>query len=221
MGVKTAMATSWGEPNNLQEAINWVDKATGASDRFHEVWEASHRHREQHHGDCTVYPSSDGPFLGAMAAVAGAKRILEVGCGLGYSALWLAHGAGRDAHVETIEGDPSHASIAEGNFAAEGLASQISILGGRAAATMAKLKGPYDLIYFDGNPDEAIEDLDQFERLIRQGGTLLSANLFLGVFAPDIPGLERTAEYRRRITNADGWITAWLHSGSKAISVRR
>jgi predicted O-methyltransferase YrrM len=128
---------------------------------------------------------------------------------------------GPDARVETIEGDPSHAAVAEGNFAAEGLAGQISILGGRAAATMAKLKGPYDLIYFDGNPDEAIEDLDQFERLIRQGGTLLSANLFLGVFAPDIPGLEQTAEYRRRITNGDRWITAWLHSGSKAISVRR
>jgi predicted O-methyltransferase YrrM len=114
--------------NNLQEAINWVDKATRASDRFYQVWEASHRHREQHNGDCTVYPSSDGPFLGARAAAAGAKRILEVGCGLGYSALWLAYGAGPEARVETIEDDSSHAAIAEGNFPAEGLADQISIL---------------------------------------------------------------------------------------------
>jgi len=215
------MATSWGEPNNLQEAINWVDNATRASDRFRQVWEASHRHREQHRGDCTVYPSSDGPLLGAMASAAGAKRILEVGCGLGYSALWLAHGAGPQARVETIEGDPSHAAVAEGNFAAEGLAGQITILSGRAAAVMAKLKGPYDLIYFDGNPDEAIDDLDQFERLVRPGGLLLSANLFLGVYVPDIPGLEKTAEYRQRITNTDRWLTAWLHTGSKAFSIRR
>ncbi len=215
------MATSWGEPTNLQEAINWVDKATRASDRFRAVWEASHRHREQHGGDCTVYPSSDGPLMGTLAAAAGAKRILEVGCGLGYSALWLAYGAGQEARVETIEGDPSHAAIAEGNFAGEGLAGRITIHVGRAAAVLAKLSGPYDLIYFDGDPAEAINDLDQFERLVRPGGLLISANLFLGVYMPDMPGLEKTAEYRRRITDVNRWMTAWLNSGSKALSVRR
>jgi predicted O-methyltransferase YrrM len=215
------MGTSWGEPTNLQEAINWVDNATRVSDRFRPVWEASHRHREQHGGDCTVYPSSDGPLMGTIAAAAGAKRILEVGCGLGYSALWLAHGAGQEARVETIECNPSHAAIAEGNFASEGLAGQITIHAGRAAAVLAKLSGLYDLIYFDGDPAEALEDLDQFERLLRAGGLLISANLFLGVYMPDMPGLEKTAEYRRRIRDVDRWMTAWLNTGSKALSVRR
>ena len=215
------MATAWSEPTNQQEAINWVEKATRASDRFHQVWEASHHHREEHRGACTVYPSSDGPLMGTMAAMAGAKRILEVGCGLGYSALWLAHGAGDEARVETIEADPSHAAIAEGNFAGEGLAGQIRVLVGRAAAVLAGLKGPYDLIYFDGDPAEALADLDSFERIIRPGGLLISANLFLGAYDPNIPGLEKTAEYRKRITSGDRWMTAWLQSGSKAFSVRR
>ncbi len=215
------MATAWGEPTNQQEAINWVEKATRASDRFHQVWEASHRHRAEHRGACTVYPSGDGPLLGTIAAAAGAKRILEVGCGLGYSALWLAHGAGDDARVETIEADPSHAAIALGNFAAEGLAGRITILSGRAAAVLRGLKGPYDLIYFDGDPAEAADDLDSFERIIRPGGLLISANLFLGAFDPNMPGLKKTAEYRKRIASDDRWITAWLQSGSKALSVRR
>jgi predicted O-methyltransferase YrrM len=215
------MATSSGEPTNQQEAVNWVERATRAADRFHQVWEASHRHRAEHRGACTVYPSNDGPLLGTLAAASGAKRILEVGCGLGYSALWLAHGAGAEARVETIEADPSHAAIAEGNFAGEGLAGQIAILGGRAAAVLRGLKGPYDLIYFDGDPAEAIDDLDQFERLIRPGGFLISANLFLGAFDPNIPGLEKTAEYRKRITSGDRWMTAWLSTGGKAFSVRR
>jgi predicted O-methyltransferase YrrM len=215
------MATSWAEPTNLQEAINWVEKALRSADPFRAVWETSHRHREQHGGACTVYPSSDGPWLGAMAAAAGAKRILEVGCGLGYSAMWLAHGGGPQARVETIEADPSHAAIAEGNFAGEGLAGQIAILAGRAASVLRSLKRPYDLIYFDGDPAEALDDLDQFERLVRPGGLLISANLFLGVYDPAMAGLEKTAEYRRRISDRERWITAWLPNGSKALSVRR
>jgi predicted O-methyltransferase YrrM len=215
------MGTSWGEPTNQQEAINWVEQASRAADPFRAVWETSHRHREQHGGACTVYPSSDGVWLGTMAAAAGARRILEVGCGLGYSAMWLAHGAGPQARVETIEADPSHAAIAEGNFAGEGLAGQIAILAGRAAAVLRGLKGPYDLIYFDGDPAEALDDLDQFERLLRPGGLLISANLFLGIYDPAMAGLEKTAEYRRRICDRDRWMTAWLHAGSKALSVRR
>jgi hypothetical protein len=34
-------------------------------------------------------------------------------------------------------------------------------------------------------------------------------------------GLEKTAEYRRRICDRERWMTAWLHAGSKALSVRR
>lgn len=215
------MATSWGEPTNQQEAINWVEKTTRAEDRFHQVSEASHRHRAEHRGACTVYPSADGPLLGTMAAIAGAKRILEVGCGLGYSALWLAHGAGAEARVETIEADPSHAAIAEGNFAGEGLAGQITILAGHAATVLRGLKGPYDLIYFDGDPAEALDDLDNFERIIRPGGLLISSNLFLGAFDPNMPGLEKTAEYRKRIISGDRWTTGWLQNGSKALSIRR
>ena len=216
------MGTSWGEPTNQQEAINWVEKATRAADRFHQIWEASHRHRAEHHGACTVYPSADGPLLGAMAAATGAKRILEVGCGLGYSALWLAHGAGTGARVETIEADPTHAAIAEANFAAEGLNNgQITILAGRAVSVLRGLKGPYDLIYFDGDPAEALDDLDNFEQIIRPGGLLISANLFLGVYDPNLPGLEKTAEYRKRIASGERWSTAWLQTGSKALSIRR
>jgi predicted O-methyltransferase YrrM len=44
----------------------------------------------------------NGPLLGVLAAATGAERILELGTGLGYSALWLAEDG---AHVDTIEQD--------------------------------------------------------------------------------------------------------------------
>lgn len=112
------MATSWGEPTNLQEAINWVERHSQAADRFRHLAEASDRHRAQHR--CGIYPSSDAQLLGVLAAASGARRVMEIGCGLGYSALWLAYGAGGEATVETIESDQAHAGMARGNFAAEG-----------------------------------------------------------------------------------------------------
>lgn len=101
------------------------------------------------------------------------------------------------------------------------MGDRIRVLEGRAASVMAGLKPFYDLIYFDGDPAEALDDLDQFERLLRRGGMLVSANLFLGAYDPEIPGLEKTAEYRRRIMDGAKWFTAWLSTGSKALSIRR
>jgi len=81
------------------------------------------------------------------------------------------------------------------------------------------MKGRYDLIFFDISPTESLAVLDHSERLLRKGGLLISANLFLGQFAPDIPGLEKTAEYRLRILDAARWLTGYMTDGT-SISVR-
>jgi len=159
-------------------------------------------------------------LLCALAAAAKPKRLLEVGCGLGYSALWLAHGAGPGGHVETIEANKEHAKIARGHFKAEGLERSIEVLVGDAKRVLPSLKGRYDLVYFDINPSESLVVLDHSERLLRRGGLLISANLFLGQFAPDIPGLEKTAEYRLRLLDAARWLTGFMADGT-SISVLR
>jgi predicted O-methyltransferase YrrM len=166
-----------------------------------------------------VYPSSNGPLLGALAAAVKPKRLLEVGCGLGYSGLWLAHGAGPGGHLETIEVSKEHARIARSHFKAAGLEKRIHVLGGEAKRVLPALKGRYDLVYFDISPSESLFILDQSKRLLRRGGLLISANLFLGQFAPHIPGLEKTAEYRLRILDATRWLTGYMADGT-SISVR-
>jgi len=159
-------------------------------------------------------------LLCALAAAAKPKRLLEVGCGLGYSALWLAHVAGPGGHVETIEANKEHVKIARGHFKAEGLENRIEVLVGDAKRVLPSLKGRYDLVYFDINPFESLVVLDHSERLLRRGGLLISANLFLGQFAPDIPGLEKTAEYRLRLLDAARWLTGFMADGT-SISVLR
>jgi len=210
------MATN--EPKSAAAVKRWIEKHTRSSDRFAYVADKYEPHRKEH-GCYDVYPSSNGPLLGALAAAAKPKRLLEVGCGLGYSALWLAYGAGPRGYVQTIEASKEHAKVARDHFKAESLEKRIVVLVGEAARVLPALKGGYDLIYFDTDPAESLVILDHSERLLRKGGLLISANLFLGQFAPDIPGLEKTAEYRLRILDAARWLTAYTADGT-SISVR-
>ena len=206
------------EPKSAAAVERWIDKHTRSADRFAYVADKYEPHRNEHR--CyDVYPFSNGPLLAALAAAAKPKRLLELGCGLGYSSLWLAYGAGPQGNVETIEASKEHARIARGHHKAEGFDKRIRVLVGEASRVLLTLKGPYHLIFFDIDPAEFLTVLDHSARLLRKGGLLISANLFLGQFAPDILGLKKTAEYRLRILDATRWLTGYMTDGT-AISVR-
>jgi len=205
------------EPTSPEAVASWI--SARASDPFADVRRASEHHRLAHGRGCSVYPTSHGPLLGALAAVARAERILEVGCGLGYSALCLASGAGPGALVQTIEHDPEHAALARTNVTARGYDQRINVLEGAGADVLPTLAGPYDLVFSDGDPEEFELDLGEFERLLEPGGLLVSANLFLGQFVPDLPSLPDAAAYRDRLLDETRWRTAFV-PGGMALSLR-
>ena len=207
------------EPTTREAVAAWIAAETRAHDPYAAIYDASEQHRINHGPDCDVYASSSGPLLGAIAAAIGAKRILEIGCGLGYSALCLADGAGPDGTVETCEHNPEHAALARTNFDQSAIGKRITILPGHARDLLPKLTAAYDLIFADGDPDEYLADLEHFIRLLRPGGTLITSNLFLGVYIPDAPWLADVAEYRRRILEDPRLRTTFLPDG-KALTIR-
>jgi predicted O-methyltransferase YrrM len=152
-------------------------------------------------------------LLGVLAAATGARTILELGTGLGYSALWLADSG---AHVDTIEQDPAHADLAREHLGG----ADIEIHVGAGAEIMPTLEPGYDLIFNDGEPIEFETDLDEFERLLRPFGLLASGNLFLGQYSDDVEGLEHAAAYRDRLLDGDRYLTTILRDGL-ALSVLR
>jgi predicted O-methyltransferase YrrM len=114
--------------------------------------------------------------------------------------------------IESVERDPTHAAIAREHFIAAGLSDRVRILQGIGAELLPTLNESYDVAYFDTDPAEALLDLEQFQRLLKPGGLLISANLFLGQYAPDLPGLEKTAEYRERILDDALWLTTFCRT---------
>ncbi len=200
-----------GEPTSSEAVREWIREH--AHDRYENVREASEGHRSEHGAGCTGYPTASGPLLGVLASATGAKRVLELGTGLGYSALWLASGG---AHVDTIEQDEVHAALAGEHLGG----ADIEIHFGQGADVLSSLKPGYDLVFSDGEPVEFETDLDRFESLLRPRGLLVSANLFLGQYSLDVQGLEHAAVYRRRLLDESRFTTAILVDGL-ALSVLR
>ena len=144
-----------------------------SNDPFAHVREATLRHRSKH--GCGAHPYDNGPLLGALAAAAGAQRILELGCALGYTALSFAHGAPK-AKVDTIERDGEHVRLARDNITAARRDKQITVHEGDFASVLPKLDPGYDVAFFDGHtPVPALHKA--LHGLLRTVGILITANL--------------------------------------------
>jgi predicted O-methyltransferase YrrM len=177
-------------------------------DPFAEVRTQTLRHRAQH--GCGTYPFEDGAILGVIAAAVAPARVLELGCALGYTSLWFAHGA-KQAQVETVELDGEHVRLARENFAAFGVADRVTVHQGEFAKVLPTLAPGYDLAFFDGfapTPDY----LHAFERLVRPRGVLISSNLHFRD--------ADTRAYRDLLFEGGAWLTAAIADGDTAMSVR-
>src|SRR5437762_8955083 len=76
--------------------------------------------RADEHG-FPIVGRATGRYLELAARAVGARRIMELGSGYGYSAYWFAQAVGADGQVVCTEGDPANAALAEEYLTAAGL----------------------------------------------------------------------------------------------------
>jgi len=176
-------------PSDASERINAYLLELLGGDPFAEVYEACAPHREAHTSalreggwpDCGVYPASPQKMrlLSTLLRALGARRGLEIGGGLGYSALWLADAMGLAGQLETIDRDADHIATIDRYTEQFGLAGRIIAIHGEADDVLQRLSGPYDVIHDDGWFGEQPAYYEQMLALLRPGGVLLLANFFL------------------------------------------
>ena len=178
------------------------------TDPFRAIRDGTIAHIHKH--NCGCYPFFDGSLLGAVAGAMGAKRILELGTALGYSALWFAHGAPQ-AVIDTIDFDPDHVRIATDSIAAAGFAARVRLHEGDFGDVMRTLKPGYDLGFFDGF-DPSLKNLDRMRALLRPRGVMITTNLDFG---------NEASGYRERLADPDEWLSTFAaEDGRTAISVK-
>ena len=133
-------------------------------------------HRVQH--ACSAHPFGDGAALYELAARLQAQHILELGTGIGYTAVLLAS-ACPSAHIDTLEGEETHVQLAQSLFQQLGLAERIHLHAGSFADTLGPLPtGHYDLAFFDGHAPPLIV-VRHFYELLAPNGVLVCSNMRL------------------------------------------
>ncbi len=102
---------------------------------------------------------------------------LEIGCAVGFSALFMSEYAPEGCRITTIEKYEKRIPVARENFKRAGREESITLLEGDAADMLKTLTGTYDLIFMDAAKGQYIHFLPELIRLMPKGGLLLSDNV--------------------------------------------
>jgi caffeoyl-CoA O-methyltransferase len=98
-----------------------------------------------------------GVTLEVLARTVGARRIMELGSGFGYSAYWHARAVGAEGEVHLTDGDPENEAKADDYLKRAGLADRVTFHVGDAVSEMGRLDGEFDVVFCDidkhGYPD--------------------------------------------------------------------
>lgn len=116
------------------------------------------------------------------------KKILEVGCAIGYSAIIMSESLTEDGHITTLEYDPKMVELARENISRAGLSDKITVIEADAKDYVSYLDDSetYDIVFLDGPKAHYLFMLDDAVRLLKKGGLLISDNiLFKGMTADD------------------------------------
>ena len=131
-----------------------------------------------------------GALLRVLATSIGASRILEIGTAIGYSGIWLAGALPAGGMLVTLELEEGRAREARDNFARAGVSDRVSVVVGDAQLKIAKVSGPFDLIFQDGSKKLYTPLLDRLVALLRPGGLLVTDNVLWS--GEVVPGFHKT-----------------------------
>lgn len=122
-----------------------------------------------------------GPLVGRLlfllASAFNAKRILELGSGFGYSALWFARATGDDTRIICTDTSEQNKQQAMEWFRRGNVAQKIDFRVGEALSLLRTIEGEFDIIFNDIEKENYPKVLTLCVPRLRKGGLLISDNV--------------------------------------------
>ena len=124
---------------------------------------------------------AEGRLVGLLLQLIGARKVVEVGTLIGYSALQMVRSMPRDGRVWTIESEPRHAEIARKNLAAAGYGDRVTVLQGLGLDVLKTLEpeGPFDAVFIDADKVNYHHYGAWALANLRRGGLVMGDNAYL------------------------------------------
>jgi predicted O-methyltransferase YrrM len=150
-----------------------------------------------------------GRLLYVLARSIGAHRVLELGSGFGYSAMWFAHAVGPGGQVVMTEGAQENSDRAREYFARAGLADRVEFNVGEALAIARRTPGPFDIVFCDVNKEQYPEALGVARDKLRVGGYFICDNMLRAgrVLTDDDAGTRGVLQLTRELMAAHDFAT--------------
>ena len=152
-----------------------------------------------------------GRLLEVVARAAGAKRVLELGSGFGYSAYWFLRAVGPEGTVFLTEGSAERALEAEAFLTRGGFAGRFKIEVGDGLAIAAALTGSWDVVFCDIDKHDYPKALPIARRLLHVGGLFITDNMLWDgnvlAPAPDDTTTRGVVELTRALYEASDFVT--------------
>jgi len=134
-----------------------------------------------------------GMFLYMLVKTTGAKQILEMGSGFGYSAYWMAVALPEDGGIVCIESDNEMLHEALRFFEMGGLMNKADFRVGNALEVIEEFDGPFDLIFNDVDKEDYPVCVGKALPRLKSGGFFITDNsLWDGRVVYDPPPDEST-----------------------------
>lgn len=143
------------------EVLSWLEKQT---------------HLRTNHSRMLTGHTS-GCFLELISKMIKPKRILELGCFTGYSAICLSRGLDVDGRLDTLEIDDELEDLIREGFKREGASDKICLYIGDAKDILANLDEVYDLVYIDANKREYVDYYKLIFDKVGLGGYIIADNV--------------------------------------------
>ncbi|CCG82052.1 putative O-methyltransferase [Taphrina deformans PYCC 5710] len=162
---------------------------------------AQHRRESiESFNELKMVSENEAQFLLFLASYGHVKRVLEIGCFTGYSAMIFAHAGAEE--VVTMEIDPELASFAKLGIHRAGLSEAVKVVVGDAHKTILdkqSVQGKFDLIFIDAEKSgylDYIKVILERDLLSRERGIIVADNtLRRGCVATlEMPVRHHTAE---------------------------
>jgi caffeoyl-CoA O-methyltransferase len=132
--------------------------------------------RASEHG-FPIVGRATGRYLELAARAIGARRVMELGSGYGYSAYWFARAVGPDGEVVCTDADPHNAKLAEDYLRRGGVWDRVRYRVGDALDGFAAESGEFDVVYCDVDKDGYPDCWRAARERIRVGGLWLCDNV--------------------------------------------
>jgi predicted O-methyltransferase YrrM len=152
-----------------------------------------------------------GVTLEVLARAIGARRVMELGSGFGYSAYWFARAVGPDGEVHCTDGDEMNAEAGRAYLERAGFADRVTYHVGDALESFAGIEGDFDVMFCDIDKPGYPDAWRAASQRIRVGGLYLCDNT-LGygrgtVLDPDEEGAKAIREHNQLIAEDENFIS--------------